>query len=48
MSDAFSTGKRSRTVNVIDDCNREVLGIRISVSLPAKRITEFLDKIAFK
>lgn len=46
MSDAFISGKRFRTVNVIDDCNREVLGIRAAVSLPSKRVTQFLDLIA--
>jgi putative transposase len=33
--------------NSIDDCNREALGIQASVSLPAVRVTEFLDRIAF-
>jgi len=39
-------GRRFRTVNVIDDCNREALGIRAGFSLPAERVTEFLDEIA--
>lgn len=47
MSDALMNGRKFRTVNVIDDCNREALGIKASVSLPAKRVTQFLDKIAF-
>jgi putative transposase len=47
MSDALFSGKKFRTVNLIDDCNREALGIRASVSLPAIRVTEFLDSIAF-
>lgn len=46
MSDALMTSRKFRTVNVIDDCNREVLGIRADFSLPAERITEFLDEIA--
>jgi putative transposase len=46
MSDALMTGKKFRTVNIIDDCNREVLGIKASVSLPAKRVTEYLELIA--
>lgn len=46
MSDACMNGTRFRTVNVLDDCNREALGIKASVSLPAKRVTEFLDRIA--
>ena len=46
MSDALFTGKRFRTVNVIDDYNREGLGIEIAFSIPAKRVTRWLDKIA--
>ena len=46
MSDALLTGKKFRTLNIIDDCNREALGIRASTSLPAKKVTEFLDNIA--
>lgn len=46
MSDALMTGKQFRTVNMIDDCNREALGIKASLTLPAKRVTEFLDFIA--
>jgi len=48
MSDALMNGRRFRTVNVIDDCNREALGIRAGFSLPAERVTEFLDEIAGK
>jgi putative transposase len=47
MSDALMCGKRFRTVNLIDDCNREALGIKASISLPSKRVIEFLDSIAF-
>jgi putative transposase len=46
MSDALINGRRFRTVNVLDDCNREALGIRASFSLPSERVTEFLDEIA--
>lgn len=46
MSDALKTGKRFRTLNVIDDCNREGIGIEASFSLPATRVTRFLDNIA--
>ena len=37
---------RFRTFNVIDDFNREVLGINIAVSLPASRMSRYLDKLA--
>ena len=46
MTDALITGKIFRTANVIDDCNREALDILIAFSLPAKRITKWLDQIA--
>lgn len=46
MSDALITGRRIRTANVIDDCNRGALGILVSFSLPSNRITQWLDQIA--
>lgn len=46
MSDALSNGRRFRTLNVIDDCNREALGIKVGFSLTAQRVIEFLDQIA--
>jgi len=46
MSDALSTGQKFRTMNVIDDFNREALGIIASSSLPAYRVTKYLDLIA--
>lgn len=46
MSDALMSGQRFRTLNILDDCNREALGIKASISLPSKRVTEFLDWIA--
>lgn len=45
MSDALRCGRRFRTFNVIDDFNREALGIEIDLSLPARRIIEALDNI---
>ena len=48
MCDALASGKRFRTVNIIDDCNREAVGIKASISLPAKRVVEFLDWIAYQ
>jgi len=46
MSDALSNDTRFRTVNVLDDCAREALGILAEKSLPATRITKWLDDIA--
>jgi putative transposase len=46
MIDSSRNQRRFRTFNVIDDFNREALGIDIAVSLPAGRITRYLDKLA--
>lgn len=46
MSDALWDGRRFRTFNVVDDCNREALGIEIDLSLPAQRVVRVLDQIA--
>lgn len=46
MSDALVNGRRIRTANVIDDCNREALGILVSYSLTSKHITRWLDQLA--
>jgi len=35
MSDSLSCGRAFRTLNVIDDFNREALCIEIDISLPA-------------
>jgi putative transposase len=48
MSDALENGKRFRTVNVIDDCNRAVLGIKASTFLPSQQVTQFLDCVALQ
>ena len=46
MSDALATGRRIRTANVIDDCNRECLGVLVDYSLPSQRITRWIDDVA--
>ncbi len=46
MEDSSRNQRRFRTFNVIDDFNREALGIDIAVSLPAGRITRYLNKLA--
>lgn len=48
MSDALMSGKRIRTANVIDDCNRGAVGILASFSLTSRRITRWLDQLALK
>lgn len=46
MSDALRCGRKFRTLNVIDDYNREVLLIEPAFSLSAFRITRLLDQMA--
>jgi putative transposase len=43
MSDALLSGQRLRTLNIIDDFNREVLAIEVDTSLPAKRVVRVLS-----
>lgn len=45
MHDCLINGKSYRLFNVIDDYNREGLGIEIDFSLPAERVIRALDQI---
>ncbi len=45
MHDALANGLPFRTFNVLDDYNREGLGIEVDFGLPAPRITRALDQI---
>ena len=45
MSDSMVSGRKFRTLNIIDDCTREVLAIEIDTSLSAKRVTRVLDRV---
>ena len=46
MSDVLRYGDKFRTLNVIDDYNREALLIAANHSLPAQRVTDYLDEVA--
>jgi putative transposase len=45
MHDSLADGRSFRTFNVIDDYNREGLGIEVDFSLPSARVTRALDQI---
>ena len=45
MHDQLSNGRPFRLFNVIDDFNREALGMEIDFSLPAERVTRALDQV---
>lgn len=46
MSDSLHNKVRFRTFNVIDDFNREVLGIDIATSMSSLRVIRYLDQLA--
>lgn len=45
MSDSLVDGRKFRTLNVIDDYNREGLGVDVDYCLPAQRVTRLLDHL---
>lgn len=46
MSDSLTDGRAYRTLNVIDDFNRESLAVEVDHSLPSERVVRALDQIA--
>ena len=45
MSDSLVSGRRFRTLNIIDDFNRECLAIEIDTSLPSQRVIRVLERL---
>ncbi len=45
MSDALGDGRTFRTLNVIDDFNREALWIEVDTSLSAERVVRVLEQL---
>ncbi len=45
MHDQLADGRSFRTFNVLDDYNREALGIEVDLSLPAERVVRALRQI---
>jgi putative transposase len=45
MSDSLSSGRAFRTLNIIDDFNREALWIEVDTSLPAERVIRVLEML---
>jgi putative transposase len=46
MSDSLECGRAFRTLNIIDDFNREGLWIEIDTSLPSERVVRVLEMLA--
>jgi len=45
MSDALYDGRKVRTFNIIDDCNREALAIDVGLNYPSRRVIETLEQL---
>lgn len=45
MSDSLTDGRAFRTLNIIDDFNREVLWIEVDTSLPARRVIRVVEQL---
>ncbi|TQF67866.1 IS3 family transposase [Pseudoalteromonas luteoviolacea] len=45
MSDALNYGHRFRTLNVLDDYNRQALAIEVDTSLTAERVIRVLERV---
>jgi putative transposase len=45
MSDSLSNGRTFRTLNILDDFNREALWIEVDTSLPAERVVRVLEQL---
>ncbi len=43
MSDSLASGRAFRTLNILDDYNREALWIEVDTSLPAERVIRVLE-----
>ena len=45
MCDRLFCGRRFRTLNIVDDFDREALAIEIDVGLSARRVKRVLDRV---
>jgi len=45
MQDALYGGRRFRTLNILDEANREALAIEIGTSIPAARVVRVLEQL---
>lgn len=45
MSDVLTNKRKFRTLNIIDDFNRQAIAIEVDHSMPANRVTYLLERI---
>jgi putative transposase len=48
MTDALSSGRRFRTLNIVDDFTREALAIEVDTSLGGRRVARVLEDLKIK
>jgi len=48
MSDVLINQRKFKTLNVIDDFNREAIAIEVAHSMPAVRVTALMDQIIYE
>jgi len=46
VSDQLSDGRKFRSLTIVDDCSRESPAIEVDTSLPGKRVTRVLERLA--
>jgi len=44
MSDALESGRKIRTLNIVDHFNRQCKGLEVDFNLPARRVIEIVDQ----
>ncbi len=47
VSDKLENGRTFRVLNILDDCTREAVAMEISMSMPASRVVQSLEKTIF-
>ena len=47
MSDSLSNGRKFRTLNILDDFNREALAIEVGLSIPAAYLIRVLERVIY-
>ncbi|MFV0164596.1 DDE-type integrase/transposase/recombinase [Empedobacter falsenii] len=45
MQDALQNGKKVRSLNILDDFNREILAIAVDTSLPSGRVVREFENL---
>ena len=47
MSDSLSGGRKFRTLNILDDFDREALAIEVSMSIPSEHVVRVLERVVY-